>query len=84
VARQYDACADIVDCAVRTHLNLEFDGAAAGRMHVARGDALHAAVDRIVDQLRQWARASREIAAVLRASADRYAEADVRAAQRVG
>jgi uncharacterized protein YukE len=84
VARQYDACADIVDSAVRTHLNLEFDGAAAGRMHVARGDALHAAVDRIVNQLRQWARASREIAAVLRASADRYAEADARAAQRVG
>jgi hypothetical protein len=84
VARQYEACADIVDGAVRTHLNLEFDGAGAGRMHIARGDALRASVDRVVDQLRQWSRASREIAAALRASADRYAEADARAAQRVG
>jgi len=69
---------------VRAQLNLEFDGAGAGRMHVARGDALRAAVDRVVDQLRQWSRASREIAAVLRASADRYTEADARAAQRLG
>jgi hypothetical protein len=84
VARRYEACADIVDGAVRTHLNLEFDGAGAGRMHTARGDALRSAVDRIVDQLRQWSRASREIAAALRASADRYAEADALAAQRVG
>src|SRR5215217_8727154 len=84
VARQYDACADIVDGAVRTQLNLEFDGAGAGRTHIARGDALRAAVDRVVDQLRQWSRASREIAAVLRASADRYTEADARAAQRLG
>src|SRR5213083_2280678 len=84
VARQYEACADIVDGALRTHLNLEFDGAGAGRMHVARGDALRAAVDRVVDQLRQWSRAAAEIAAVLRASADRYAEADARAARRMG
>ncbi|MGX9790075.1 type VII secretion target [Mycobacterium sp. MMS18-G62] len=84
VAHQYEACADIIDGVVRAHLNLEFDGSGAGRMHVARGDALRAAADRIVDQLRQWSRASREIAAALRASADRYAEADARAAQRVG
>ena len=60
VARQYEAVADIVDGAVRSHLTgLAFDGAAAGRMHVARGDALRHAVDDVVDQLRQWSRASR-------------------------
>jgi hypothetical protein len=85
VARQYETVADIVDGAVRSHLTgLAFDGAAAGRMHVARGDALRFAVDRIVDGLRQWSRASAEIAAALRASADRYAEADAYAARRVG
>jgi Excreted virulence factor EspC, type VII ESX diderm len=85
VARQYETVADIVDGAVRSHLTgLAFDGAAAGRIHVARGDALRFAVDRIVDGLRQWSRASAEIAAALRASADRYAEADAYAARRVG
>jgi hypothetical protein len=85
VARQYEAVADIVDGAVRTHLaGLTFDGASAGRAHVARGDGLRTAVDRVVDQLRQWSRASAEIASTLRASADRYAEADISAARRVG
>jgi Excreted virulence factor EspC, type VII ESX diderm len=85
VARQYEAVADIVDGAVRTHLTgLMFDGAVAGRPHVAGGDGLRTAVDRVVDQLRQWSRAAAEIAAVLRASADRYADADVSAARRVG
>jgi uncharacterized protein YukE len=84
IARQYQAAADTVDSAVRIHLTgLAFDGAVAGRAHVARGDALRAAVDRLVLQLRQWSRASAEIAATLRASADRYADADARAAERV-
>jgi ABC-type transporter Mla subunit MlaD len=85
VARQYDAAADIVEGAVRTHLSgLVFDGAAAGRAHAARGDAVRAAIDHVVDQLRQWSRAAAEIAATLRASADRYAEADAGAARRLG
>jgi hypothetical protein len=85
IAGQYEAVADIVEGAVRTHLTgLVFDGAAAGRAHVARGDGLRTAVDHVVDQLRQWSRAAAEIAAVLRASADRYADADVSAARRVG
>ena len=85
VARQYEAAADIVDAAVRTHLTgLVFDGATAGRAHVARGDALRTAVNHVVDQLRQWSRAAAEIAAALRASADRYADADAHAASRVG
>jgi hypothetical protein len=85
VARQYETVADIVEGAVRTHLTgLVFDGAVAGRMHTARGDALRAAVDHVVYQLRLWSRAAAEIAAVLRASADRYAEADAGAARRLG
>jgi Excreted virulence factor EspC, type VII ESX diderm len=85
VARQYAAAADIVEAAVRTHLTgLMFDGAAAGRAHVARGDGLRTTVDHVVGQLRQWSRAAVEIAGALRASADRYAEADVGAARRVG
>ncbi len=85
IARQYEAAADIIDGAVRTHLTgLMFDGATAGRVHVARGDALRTAVDHVVDQLGQWSRAAAEVAAALRASANRYAEADASAARRVG
>jgi hypothetical protein len=85
VAHQYENVADMVDGAVRRHLTgLMFDGAVAGRVHAARGDALRAAIDHVVDQLGQWSRAAAEIAAVLRTSADRYAEADVSAARRVG
>jgi hypothetical protein len=85
VARQYETVAEIVDSAVRTHLRaLMFDGAVAGHAYVARGDGIRAAIDHIVNQLRQWSRAAAEIAAALRASADRYAEADVNAARRVG
>jgi hypothetical protein len=84
VAEQYDTVAHIIDTALRTHLaELAFDGAVAGRMHAARGDALRHAVGQIVDRLRQWSRAAGEIAAELRASADRYAEADARAARRI-
>jgi len=85
VARQYDTVAEIVDDAVRTHLaGLTFDGARAGRAHVGRGEALRSAVDTVVAQLRGWSRAATEIAATLRAAADSYADADARAAQRIG
>jgi hypothetical protein len=85
VARQFEIAADIVDGAARQHLSgVAFDGATAGRMHVGRGDALRAAVDHIGDQLHQWSRASAEIAAVLRTSAQRYADADARATDRMG
>ena len=85
IARQYDTAAEIVDAVVRTHLaGLAFDGASAGRLHAARGDALRTAVDRVVDDLREWSRAAAEIASALRVSADRYADADARAARRVG
>ena len=84
-ARQYDAAADIVDTAIRNHLTgLRFDGAAAGRIHTANGDAVRIAVDDVIDRLRQWARAAVEIAAELRSCADRYVDIDDRAARRIG
>jgi hypothetical protein len=85
VAGEYDAAADAVDAVVRTQLaGLAFGGAAAGRMHVARGEAVRVAVDVVVARLRAWSRASAEIAAALRTSAFRYDEADVRSGRRVG
>lgn len=84
-ARQYDAAAELVDDAVRTHLTgLRFDGAVAGRVHAAQGDALRLAVDDVVHRLRQWSRAAAEIAAELRSCADRYVEVDAVGAQRIG
>jgi len=84
-ARQYDAAADIVDTAIRTHLTgLRFDGAAAGRMHTAHGDALRLAVDDVVARLRQWSRAATEIAVELRACVDRYVDIDSAGARRLG
>ena len=84
-ARQYDAAAEIVDTAIRTHLTgLRFDGAAAGRMHAAHGEGRRLAIDEVVDRLRVWTRAATEIAAELRSCADRYVDADARGARRIG
>ncbi len=85
VARQYDTASEIVDAAVRAHLTgLRFDGAVAGRVHAARGDALRLAIDDLVYRLQQWARACAEIAAELRSCADRYVDVDARGARRIG
>lgn len=84
-AQQYDTAADIVDAAIRTHLTgLRFDGAAAGRVYAAQGDALRIAVDDVVHRLHDWARAAAEIATELRSCADRYVDVDARGARRVG
>jgi uncharacterized protein YukE len=85
VTNRFDAAAEIIDAAVRTRLGtLAFDGASAGRAHVAGGDALRRALDRWVGELAQWSRASAEIATALRVGADGYADAELRAAARVG
>ena len=77
--------ADALDGAVHRYLSgLTFDGATAGRAYVAHGDAVRRAVDDLADRMRRWSRASAEIAAALRASADRYDQADALAARRVG
>jgi hypothetical protein len=85
IAGEYQSVADAVDAVVRNRLTgLQFGGAAAGRMHVARGEALRIAVDGVADRLREWSRASAEIAASLRTSARRYDEADTHAERMVG
>jgi len=71
VAAEFDASAGSVD-------------AAAGRAYAGRGDALRSALDRIADGLTAWSRASAEIAAALRASADRYQRSDLGTAARFG
>jgi hypothetical protein len=80
-AGRFDAAAATLDRTGRGRAT--FGAAAAGRAHVAHGDAVRAGVDRLSDDLRAWARAGAETAAVLRASADRYVEADARATARL-
>jgi uncharacterized protein YukE len=85
VANRYDDAAHLIDTAVRTHFGrLAFDGATSGRAYVGHGDALRLALHRLSSELAQWARATAEVAAALRVSADHYAEADQRAAVRMG
>jgi hypothetical protein len=84
-AWHYQAIADMLDDTVRRHLSgLVFDGAVAGRAYVDRGDALRTRVDHLTDQLSSWSRMCVEISSALRRSADRYAEADDRASDKVG
>ena len=83
-ARQYESAAHLVDTAVTQLAALSFDGAAAGRAHTARGDALRMAVDDLTAQLRQWSRAASGTSALLGVSAYRYTGADATAARRVG
>ncbi|QUR66484.1 type VII secretion target [Mycobacterium spongiae] len=84
VADRMVAAADVIDDAVANHLaGLVFGGACAGEAHVARAEALRAALDRLVAELSRWSRAAAEIAAALRAAANRYADADLDAATRI-
>ena len=62
---------------------LAFDGTTSGRAYIGQGDALRFALHRLGGELTQWARASMEVAASLRASADRYDDADQLAAARI-
>jgi uncharacterized protein YukE len=85
VANQFDGTAQILDAAARNNLSqLAFNGATAGRAHIGRGDALHTSLNRLQADLAQWSRATVEIAAALRAAADRYADAELRSAARIG
>ena len=84
-ANRFDDAAQLIDGAVRSHFgSLAFDGATAGRSYAGHGDALRLALNRLAGELGQWARATGEIATALRASADRYAEADQHAGARIG
>ncbi len=84
VGDQLSAAAEMIDDAVANHLTwLVFNGARAGRAHAARGDALRAALERLVAELSRWSRSTAEIGAALRAGADRYADAELYAAARI-
>lgn len=84
-ADRFDAGAELIDGAARSQLGrLTFDGACAGRAHVAAGDALRHALDRWAGELSRWSRASTGIAAALRTGAASYADAELRAAGRIG
>ena len=85
VADQLRGAAELIDrAAVSDHLaRLAFGGASAGRAHTARGDALRVELERLAAEVSQWSRASVEIAAALRAGADRYADAELYAAARI-
>jgi hypothetical protein len=85
VAGRIEASAQAVDAVARNQLGrLAFDGAAAGRAHLDRGDALRNTLAALTGELARWARASAEIATALRTGAGRYAAADLRAAARMG
>ena len=84
-AQRFEAAADLLDSALRTHLaGLSFGGSTAGRAHTARGEALATALRRLSGEVGQWSRAAEEIGAALRAGADRYADADTRAVAVLG
>jgi len=84
-AHGYDTVAETIDTVIRTTLcRPVFDGASAGRRHVAHGNVIRGALDDLTGAMRQWATAADEIAHLLRASAGRYAVADAHAASRVG
>lgn len=85
IANRFDASAEVIDGAVQTHLaRLAFDGSTAGRAHIARGDALRTALDRLGGGLTQWSRTSVEVAGALRAAAQHYGDAELSSVARLG
>ncbi len=84
VADRWAAAAELIDGAAGEHLaRLAFGGGCAGRAHTARGAALRVALQRLAAEVSQWARASSDIALALRASAERYADAELYAGKRI-
>jgi hypothetical protein len=77
-AQRFAAAAGVLDGAPLSRLH--FDGSVAGRVHTAHGDALRSALDRLAAGVAQWSRAATEVAAALRVTADRYGDAELRAA----
>jgi hypothetical protein len=84
VADRLGAAAELIDDALDTHLaRLTYGGASAGRAYTARGDALRAGLQRLATELSQWSRATVDVAVALRASAERYMDAELHAAKRI-
>lgn len=85
VAHHFDVSAQALDDTARRYLTgLVFGGVHAGRAHVARGEAVRAALGRLAGDLTQWSRAAGEIAVTLRTGVDGYVDAELRAAARIG
>ncbi|MET0898673.1 MAG: type VII secretion target [Mycobacterium sp.] len=82
IANHFEHTADLIGRA--GHSRLQFDGASAGRAHPAHGDELRRALEELLADVNLWARAAAEIAAALRAAAERYRSADVSAAAGIG
>lgn len=84
-AQRYDAVAGLLDAALQRHLSgLSFGGANAGREYLDGGEAVRRAVGQTVEQVRVWARTSREIAGQLRVSTRTYEQVDAHGADRIG
>ncbi|MCV7178290.1 type VII secretion target [Mycolicibacterium sphagni] len=79
-AQRFEAAAGVLERASLSRLH--FDGSVAGRMHTGHGDAVRAALERLAGSVAQWARAADEVAVALRVTADRYGDAELRAAVR--
>ncbi|GAY14963.1 type VII secretion target [Mycobacterium sp. shizuoka-1] len=79
-SQRFDTVADLL--AGASVNRLRFDGSLAGRAHTARGDAVRSALQGLAAAVSHWSRAAEELAAALRVTADRYAEAELRAAAR--
>lgn len=82
VAEEFERIAETVGRVAR--LPLSFAAAVAGRDHGADGDAVRRELQRRSADLALWSRAAAEIAAGLRAGADRYTDSDRGAAARLG
>lgn len=80
-AQRLEIAADTVLDAVGSHLRgLRFDGTVAGRAHTGSGWALRAAMDALAGDAARWSRAAADLAAALRAGADRHAGREANAA----
>lgn len=67
-AARFDAAADILLTALRTHLAQ------------LAGSRAHPAVEQLVAEVARWESAARDVAAALRDVADRYTESEARGA----
>ena len=78
-AQRFTAAAQLLETAAHTG-GLSFCGSTAGRAHTASGERLHTGLDEVRVRVAQWSRAAEEVAAALRAGAQQYADAELRAA----
>lgn len=82
VAGCFDSVAGLAGHAASRRL--VFDARSAGPANAADGEALRRSVEPLIADLRAWARAAEEIAVGLRCGAERYADSERGAAERIG